>query len=102
MGKLSEFIAGQPEYFREGAEDQFPWDSNDRSVWYSLLVVENGRIERYDFTSSKPNKAGLRSALQQLAETDEALLLGVWTGQHYTSLFVLSIPTAIEKLRLPL
>jgi hypothetical protein len=99
MGKLGKHIAGQPGYFREGAEDEFPWVSTDKGVWYSLFTVEEGRIERYGFTSSKSNKAGLRSALQQLTERDEALLLGVWTGQYATHLFVLDIPRAISKLK---
>lgn len=98
MGKLTRFIAGQPGYFREGAEDAFPWDLTDHRAWYTLFTVEEGRIERYGFTSSKSNKAGLCSALQQLTEQDEALLLGVWTGMHSTHLFVLDIAMAIAKL----
>lgn len=97
MGKLSKFIAGQSGYFRENAED-FPWDSTDKSVWYSLLVVEDGQIQRYGFTSSKSNKKGLVNALETLTN-EEALLLGIWTGQRSTHLFVLNIPTAIEKLK---
>lgn len=99
MGKLSKFIVGQPGYFREGAEEEFPWNSTQKNVWYSLLVVEGGQIERYGFTSSKSNKAGLCSALEELAEGDEALLLGVWTGQYSTSLFILNIPETIRKLK---
>jgi hypothetical protein len=99
MGKLSKFIVGQPGYFREGAEDKFPWDCTDRSVWYSLLVVEAGRIERYGFTSSKSNKTALRSTLEELTREDEALLLGVWTGQYSTHLFILNNEKAIEKLK---
>jgi hypothetical protein len=99
MGKLSQHIAGQPGYFREGAENEFPWASTDRNVWYSLLTVEDGRIARYGFTSSRSNKSGLCSALQQLDERDEAILLGIWTGQYSTHLFVLDIPKAINKLK---
>ena len=99
MRKLANHIVGQPGYFREGAEDEFPWGRTDKSVWYAILTVEDGRIERYGFTSSKSNKAGLCSALQQLTEQDEALLLGVWTGQYSTHLFVLDIPKAICKLK---
>jgi dipeptidyl aminopeptidase/acylaminoacyl peptidase len=98
VGKLSDFAAGQPGYFRENAEEDFPWNSTDKSVWYSLLVVEDGRIQRYGFTSSKSNKAGLRNALETLTN-EEALLLGVWTGQYSTHLFVLNIQTAIKKLK---
>lgn len=98
MRRLDEFVAGQPGYFREGEEDSFPWDRTDRGVWYCLLVVEEGMIERYGFTSSKSNKAGLCRALSTLSGRRDALLLGVWTGQYRTDLFVLDIPKAIEKL----
>lgn len=99
MGKLSAFVSGHPGYFREGAEEEFPWEQTDKSVWYSLLVVEEGRIERYGFTASKSSKANLRCALEK-AIAEEALLLGVWTGQYSTHLFVLNISTAIKKLQL--
>lgn len=97
MGKLSAFLSGQPGYFREGGEDEFPWDQTGKSVWYSLMVVEDGQIQRYGFTASKSGKSGLRSALEAL-EGAEALLLGVWTGQYSTHLFVLDIPKAVQKL----
>ena len=101
MGKLSKFVVGQPGYFREKAENEFPWDRSDRSVWYSLLVVEAGRIERYGFTSSKSNKTALRSTLKELTREDEALLLGVWTGQYSTHLFILNIEKASQlKMKL--
>jgi hypothetical protein len=61
--------------------------------------VEEGRIQRYGFTSSKSNKAALCSTLQQLTKSDEALLLGVWTGQYSTHLFVLDIPKAVCNLK---
>lgn len=99
MGKLGKFIAGQPGYFREGEEESFPWDCTDRCVWYSLFVVEGNKIERYGFTSSQSNKQGLCDALNSLSNVESALLLGVWTGQYYTSLFVLPIPKAIKLLR---
>jgi hypothetical protein len=99
VGRLDRFVAGQPGYFRVGEEDAFPWACTDRSVWYALLVIEAGRIQRYGFTSSKSNKAGLCSALEQLTKEDEAMLLGVWTGQYSTHLFVLDIPKALRKLR---
>ncbi len=99
MGKLSEYISGQPGYFREGEEEVFPWSRTDKGVWYSLLTVEQGRVERTGFTASKSNKAGLCSALQQLTEQDGALLLGVWNGEYSTNLFVLDIPKSIIKLK---
>ena len=51
-GKLSALIVGQAGYFRTDCDD-FPLHSTDRSVWYALLVVEDGEIVRYGFTSSK-------------------------------------------------
>jgi hypothetical protein len=99
VGKLDRFIAGQPGYFREGDENGFPWDRTDKGVWYSLLMIEAGRIERYGFTASKSNKAGLCSALESLTAADEALLLGIWTGEYSTHLFVLDIPKAIPRLK---
>lgn len=97
-GKLSRFVAGQPGYFRTDC-DEFPWHSTDRSVWYALLIVENGRIVRYGFTSSKSNKEGLCDALESLMAEDEALLLGVWTGRYSTHLFVIEPGVALEHLR---
>lgn len=98
-GKLTQFIIGQPGYFRTECEDDFPWNAEDRSVWYALLVLEGGKITRYGFTSSMPNKQGLVNALESLAETDEALLMGVWNGQWSTHLFVLGRDKAIVQLK---
>lgn len=97
-GKLSKLIAGQSGYFRTDCSE-FPWHSTDRSVWYALLVVEDGEIVRYGFTSSKSSKQALCDALESLAAEDEALLLGIWTGQWSTHLFVLEPATALEHLR---
>jgi hypothetical protein len=97
-GKLTHFIAGEPGYFRTGAEDNFPWDRTDKGVWYALFVVENGKLVHYGFTASKSNKAGLRQALESLEEADESLLIGVWMGQWSTHLFILNPMTAIKKL----
>ena len=99
MGKLDSFVAGKSGYFREGAEDEFPWERTDKGVWYSLLSIENGQIARYGFTSSKSNKASLCNALHQIVGQEESLLLGIWMGQYSTHLFVLDIPKAISKLK---
>ena len=99
MGELSRFVAGMPGYFRENAEEEFPWERCDNGVWYSLLTIENGRIERYGFTSSKGNKAGLCRALEAVADSESGLLLGVWNGARRTDLFVLDIRKAISKLK---
>lgn len=98
MRRFSKYIAGTPGYFREGEEEQFPWNLTDRSVWYALLVLESGKLERYGFTSSKSNKDQLCAALQELLTSDEATLLGIWTGEWSTHLFILDIKIAIEKL----
>jgi len=99
MGKLSDFLVGVPGYFREGEDESFPWGRTDKAVWYALFVVEGGKIERYGYTASKTSKANLRAALTALSKDEEALLLGVWTGEYSTHLFVLSIPSAIIKLQ---
>jgi hypothetical protein len=99
LGKLAKFIAGQPGYFREGCEEEFPWHATDRSVWYALLVVECGKIARYGFTSSKANKLGLCAALESLTEGDQALLLGIWNGQYSAHLFVLEPREALARLK---
>ena len=96
-GKLAKFLAGQSGYFRTDCND-FPWHSTDRSVWYALLVVEDGEIIRCGFTSSKPNKAALCDALRSLTAEDEVLLLGIWTGQYSTHLFVVEPAMALECL----
>lgn len=98
MGQLSQFLVGTPGYFREGEEQTFPWKSTDKSIWYALLVVEDGHIQRYGFTASKSSKAALLMALERSAKLD-VLLLGVWTGNYSTHLFVLKPSIAIEKLR---
>jgi hypothetical protein len=97
-GRLTKFIAGQPGYFRTDCDD-FPFHSTDRSVWYALFVVENGEITRYGFTSSKTNKESLCEAIASLTPDDEAMLLGVWTGQYSTHLFVIEPSVALEHLR---
>ncbi len=97
MTNLSQFLSDVPGYFRTNEEETFPWTCKTGLVWYSLLVVENGKIERYGFTSAKSQKAQLVNALIAL-DGREALLLGVWTGSHRTDLFVLDISKAIERL----
>jgi hypothetical protein len=96
-GKLSDFLAGQSEYFRTDCDD-FPWHSTDRSVWYALFVIEKGTIVRYGFNSSKANKKELCNALGALTVEDEILLLGIWTGEYRTHLFILEPAMALEYL----
>ena len=97
-GKLSRFLSGVDAYFRSGEEASFPWHERECSVWYALLVVEEGQIRKYGFTSSDSGKAALCQAIRSLSANDEALLLGVWTGTRRTDLFVLEKSLAIDHL----
>ncbi len=99
MGNLSRFLLSVPGYFREGAEEEFPWSTTGGAVWFALLVVENGKIEKYGFTASKSGKKALTSALQALSADHEALLIGVWTGQYRTDLFILKTDKALAQLQ---
>ncbi len=98
MGRFTGDIAGMPGYFRKNGEDEFPWSHSGKGVWFALFVVEAGAIERYGFTASKANKASLVRILKALDPTDDAVLLGVWTGQYNTDLFVLDRRIAIDRL----
>lgn len=100
-GKLSKFLTGVPGYFRTDEEAAFPWHAEDSSVWYGLLVVEDGRISRYGFTSAAASKLALCTALEALAPADDALLLGVWTGSRKSDLFILSQSEALAYLKGP-
>ncbi len=84
-------------HYRTGEEANFPWSSTDRSVWYSFLVVEDGKIVRYGFTSAKGSKTDLLECLQA-TKGQERTLLGVWTGQYSTHRFVLDPDKAIKVL----
>lgn len=97
MAKLDKFLGGSTGYFVGNAEDTFPWDGT-RGIWYSLLVCEEGKIEKYGFTSAKYQKENLRLALMEIDPNDDAILMGVWTGQYNTHLFILDIEIAIKKL----
>ena len=99
MGNLSRFLVGVPGYFRDGAEEHFPWTATGGAVWYALFVVENGKIEKYGFTSSKSGKEGLVSALQALSHEEESVLIGVWNGQYRTDLFILQAEKALSHLQ---
>ena len=99
MGNLSKFLVGVPGYFRDGEEEHFPWTATGATVWYALFVVENGKLEKYGFTSSKSGKKALVSALQALSQDDESLLIGVWNGQYRTDLFILQAEKALSHLQ---
>lgn len=98
MAKLDKFLGGCSGYFRENCETEFPWDCTDRGVWYSLFVVEDGRIETYGFTAAKGSKEKMRLLLKEIDSSDDAMLIGVWNGRWKTHLFILDIPKSIKKL----
>ena len=85
-------------YYQENKEEEFPWDSTDRSVWFALFIVEGGEIKKYGFTSSKSQKHALLEALRELPHDCNAELLGVWNGRYSTSLICLDIDISISKL----
>ena len=98
MGALTEFLSGTPGYFREGCEEEFPWDNTGKTVWYALLNVEGTEVQRYGFTSAVSQKRELIKALKKVKNKGKAILLGVWTGNFSTHLFILNKEKAIELL----
>jgi len=101
MGKLDKILGGCSGYYRTNCEDEFPWNKTD-GIWYSLIVVEGGKIETYGFTSAEGNKDQMRIVLQEIiSEGLEAMLLGVWNGKWKSHLFILDIEKAIDKLKSP-
>ena len=86
-------------YFRMKEEEQFPWDATDRKVWYAIFVVDGGKISREGYTAAKTNKISLAARLEiLLSEKTEHVLIGVWSGNYSTHLFVLNSRIAIKKL----
>lgn len=102
MGRLDKFLDKVPGHFRHGQEDDFPWASRERGIWYALLLAEPSGIEQYGFTSALAQKQRLLAALQHLKPSNKALLLGVWTGNYRTDLFVLDITQAKDRLQVVL
>jgi hypothetical protein len=100
MGRLDALLSSVPGHFRVGEEDQFPWSATGSGIWYALVVVEDGKLQRYGFTAAKSQRSKLVEALRLISD-QQALLLGVWTGQYRTDLFVLDVAKAITRLSLP-
>ena len=98
MSELSDIVNGASGYYRTGEEDNFPWSVKSKTVWYALIVIENGNLQRYGFSSTLHDKTILVTVLEKLEDDQNALLLGVWNGQYSTHLFVLDIGKAKEKL----
>ncbi len=99
MSALNSFLDSfHPGYYRTGESERFPFDFHRSGIWYSLLVVENGRICRYGWTNAKAQKHLLLAALKAMPVDTEHLLLGVWTGASRTDLFVLDSAIAIREL----
>jgi hypothetical protein len=99
MGRFTKFLDKVPGHFRHGCENEFPWASRDRGIWYALLVAEPTGIEQYGFTAAVAQKQRLLAALQHLKPSSKAILLGVWTGNYRTDLFVLDVVQAKDRLQ---
>lgn len=84
-------------YYRTGETRNFPFHITGGEVWFSLLVAEDGKIDKAGFTSGKGQKRRLIEALRATSR-HERLLLGVWTGSQKTHLFVLDCEQAIQEL----
>lgn len=87
-------------YFRINEEEEFPWGMTNRIVWYALFIIKDGKMTREGFTPSKSNKINLSDRLGELIRDKvEHTLIGVWTGNYTTNLFILDSKKAIKKLR---
>jgi len=85
-------------YFRLGEEENFSWDDPTNSTWYALISYENEGMVREGFTSSKGDKKKLLERLKSISGKNKHTLLGVWTANHKTHLFVLGKKKAIKYL----
>jgi len=99
MGNLDFFVSEVQGYYRHDDKASFPWASTGSSVWYTLITIENGKIQKYGFTSGKMQKFNLLQALSKADECDDVLLLGIWTEKYRTDLFVLDLEIAKAKLK---
>jgi hypothetical protein len=86
--------------FRFGKDtEDFPYGHNIAGVWYSLLIWEDGFPKYYGFSSSKTSKQELIETLKALLEQGTRhTLIGIWTGEWTTFLFVLDSDIAIEEI----
>jgi hypothetical protein len=95
---FDEFQSSTPGYWRPGEEERFPWASTG-SVWYGLVVLENGKLERYGWTSAKSQMTDLLAVLQRVQKLNvPALLIGSWSGEFKTHFFVLDPAASIPHL----
>lgn len=101
MALLDDIASGTNGYYRTGDEEEFPWDYRGSSVWYALFVVEENKIQKYGFTASKTQKKKLLKSLEKVSGLTDSLLIGVWTGNYRTDLFVLKIEEAIKRFKNP-
>jgi hypothetical protein len=85
-------------YFRIGEEENFSWDDPSNSTWYALILHGDEGMRREGFTSSKGDKKKLLERLKSLSGKQNHMLLGVWTGNHKTHLFVLDKKKSIKYL----
>jgi hypothetical protein len=83
-------------YLRSGKEETFPWSKTDRKIWFAIVW---GDLSMNGWTSSKASKRELSSRLKQLiSEGSKFKLIGIWTGNYYSSLFILDPAIAIKYL----
>lgn len=76
--------------FRTGETREFPFDRDDRKVWYALIEYDITGFHETAYTSSKSGKADLLAMLIQLRGMNRKYyLLGIWQGEWKTDLFVL-------------
>jgi hypothetical protein len=76
--------------FRTGETLQFPFDRDDRKVWYAIIEYDITGFHETAYTSSKSGKADLLAALMLLRSSSRKyLLLGIWMGEWKTDLFIL-------------
>lgn len=83
-------------HFRLGGEAEFPWDARS-GVWYILQTPSKRGLRQKGFRATLGEKWSLLEALHKAAP-GRAQLLGVWTGQWETHLFVLNIELATKHL----
>lgn len=98
--RLSELLSEHENLnFRLNEEQDFPWGHNIAGVWYSLTLWEDRFPKYYGFSSSKTSKQDLLEVLNALlGQHTRHQLLGVWTGEFTTHLFLLKTEIAIEEI----
>lgn len=84
-------------FFTIGEEEHFFWECKERLVWYSLTLYKGDKVFKFGYRSS--DKPELVRDLENLPKDCTAELIGIWTGNYYTKLFLLDIDIAVQKLK---